>query len=238
MAEALFGVSLEEGNGLFDEKDAVARKVALVCDDVEHVRQVHVRAVEELFPHWEVISAKHGEDAIAIGQTADLVLMDYHLSCSGGVMNGAEATRQLRELNASAVVIGITANASNGEIEREQLLDAGCADVIGKPLNRPELARLVLGSASQDIAPSLSSSSGVGDGILDLPRAVSNQGGNATDLQQMLPEFVAEGKNTMLLPCFPLRMLHHHVISLVGRCLCSRCNDGANVQDLDNRNCR
>lgn len=187
MSEVLFGVTAQPH--LFDAKD-LTRKVALVCDDVDHARATHVRALEDLFPHWDVVSVKHGEDALQHGMTADLVLMDFHLSSSGGELNGAETTQRLRELNPAIVVIGVTANADDGESEREQLLDAGCADVLGKPLNRPELARTVFG----DDGSALDNGEVpiIADEIMDLPRAVCNQGGDASDLHILLPELVQE----------------------------------------------
>ena len=91
--------------------------------------------------------AENGEQALAALAEGDydVVLMD----CQMPVMNGFEATRQLRQStrvrNPAIPVIAITANAMQGD--REECLAAGMNDYISKPLNdkdvREALARIM-----------------------------------------------------------------------------------------------
>ena len=91
--------------------------------------------------------AENGAQALAALADGDydVVLMD----CQMPVMDGFEATRQLRQLshgrNQSIPVIAITANAMQGD--REECLAAGMNDYISKPFNdkdvRDALARIM-----------------------------------------------------------------------------------------------
>jgi CheY-like chemotaxis protein len=58
----------------------------------------------------------------------DVILMDCHMP----VMDGFEATRQLRQQGCTLPVIALTAGGS--ESERSQCMDLGMNDIITKPL--------------------------------------------------------------------------------------------------------
>jgi PAS domain S-box-containing protein len=80
----------------------------------------------------EVIRAKNGEEALKeVSQNKDvaLVLMDINMP----VMNGYEATRQIKKLREDLPVIAVTAYAMTGD--RIMAEEAGCDDYITKPIN-------------------------------------------------------------------------------------------------------
>jgi two-component system cell cycle response regulator DivK len=87
---------------------------------------------------YEVVLAVDGREGIALAQSEapDLILMDMSLP----VLDGWEATRQLKASPATRAipVIALTAHAMSGD--RETALAAGCDDFDTKPV---ELASLL-----------------------------------------------------------------------------------------------
>ena len=93
----------------------------------------------ELFS-TEILRVKTGADAVAMCRNnpdIDLVLMDIKMP----VMNGLEATKQIREFNKDVIIIAQTAFALKGD--REKLIDAGCNDYISKPFNKKDFMQIV-----------------------------------------------------------------------------------------------
>ena len=86
---------------------------------------------------YEVVIAIDGQQGIdmARSETPDLVLMDMSLP----VVDGWEATRQLKSApeTQSIPVIALTAHAMAGD--REKAVEAGCNDYDIKPIELPRL---------------------------------------------------------------------------------------------------
>ena len=57
------------------------------------------------------------------------------------VMNGYDATRQIREFNKDIVIIAQTAYGLSGDIDKS--LDAGCNEHLSKPINRDNLLAII-----------------------------------------------------------------------------------------------
>ncbi|MGB7444977.1 MAG: response regulator [Coleofasciculaceae cyanobacterium] len=101
----------------------------LIVDDKIHNRQLLVRLLEPL--GFELQEACNGKEAIAIWQTFEphLIWMDMRMP----VMDGYEATRQIkRHLKGQATAI-IALTASTLEEERAVILSTGCDDFVRKP---------------------------------------------------------------------------------------------------------
>jgi signal transduction histidine kinase/ActR/RegA family two-component response regulator len=95
----------------------------------------------------EVWQASNGREAVGLVRAADMgvlerpfdiVLMDMEMP----IMNGVEATQQLRAEGFRLPIVGLTAHSDVAT--RTKLLDAGCNDCATKPISRAGLTRLIL----------------------------------------------------------------------------------------------
>ena len=104
------------------------RKI-LVVDDKQDNRSM----VDNLLTSFgfEVIEAVNGKDCIekAIESKPDLILMDLVMP----ILDGFEATRQIRQLPELKDVVVVALSASVFEEDREQSIAVGCDDFIPKP---------------------------------------------------------------------------------------------------------
>ncbi len=108
----------------------------LLVEDNEMNRDMLSRRLER--KGFEVIIAVDGGQSLSLAQVEipDLILMDMSLP----VLDGWEATKQLKEMPATKdiPIIGLSAHAMTGD--REKGMEAGCNDYDTKPV---EFSRLL-----------------------------------------------------------------------------------------------
>ncbi len=107
----------------------------LLVEDNEMNRDMLSRRLER--KGHQVVLAFDGAAGVelALKEVPDLILMDMSLP----VLDGWEATRQLKTspLTRSIPIIALTAHAMSGD--REKALEAGCDDYDTKPVDLPRL---------------------------------------------------------------------------------------------------
>ena len=83
--------------------------------------------------------AKNGQEAVdmALTEDFDLVLMDLKMP----LMDGLEATRQIKAQRPALPVIALTANAFDSD--RQMAFDAGCDDFLSKPVSAEKCLQLI-----------------------------------------------------------------------------------------------
>ena len=88
----------------------------------------------------KLIRAKNGEEvvkAFKANPEIDLILMDLKMP----VMDGYEATREIRKLDSDIPIIAQTAYALSGDDNKA--LSAGCNDYVSKPIKKEKLIEKV-----------------------------------------------------------------------------------------------
>ncbi|PKP52454.1 MAG: hypothetical protein CVT92_08810 [Bacteroidetes bacterium HGW-Bacteroidetes-1] len=112
-----------------------SQPVILIAEDEDSNFQVLQLLLLKSF-NAIVIHAKNGLEAVEIAkseQKITLIIMDIKMP----VMNGFEATKQIKAFNEKVPIVAITAFAMSGD--EKLALDAGCNDYLAKPVNRIEL---------------------------------------------------------------------------------------------------
>jgi len=124
----------------------------LLAEDVPDVQRVVARTLREA--NLEVDVAEDGRVACekaaqsrAEGRPYDLILMDIQMP----VMDGFEATRQLRREGWQGPIVAFTAHAMVGD--RQKCLAAGCDDYIAKPNYAEELGAILARYLPSNVAP-------------------------------------------------------------------------------------
>jgi len=109
-------------------------KVLLVEDNEMNRDMLSRRLVRN---GYDVVMAVNGQEGVAMAtsENPDLILMDMSLP----ILDGWEATRQIKAnpATASIPVIALTAHAM--ETDREKAMAAGCDDFDTKPIELPRL---------------------------------------------------------------------------------------------------
>jgi len=110
----------------------------LVVDDEKNVSIFMSIIVEEFSK--QILYAETGFNAVKVCKNnpdIDVILMDIKMP----IMNGFEATREIRKFNKDVIIIAQTAHAFVSD--REKAINAGCNDYISKPINKNELFTLI-----------------------------------------------------------------------------------------------
>ena len=85
---------------------------------------------------YRVLEARDGDEAVKIArdecQTLRLIVMDLNLPRTDGLT----ATRSIRQMNELCDVPIVACTARSSAQEREAALEAGCTDLIAKPLGK------------------------------------------------------------------------------------------------------
>lgn len=116
----------------------------LIVDDRRDIRFLAERFVRNAGA--ETLSGSNGREAIEIieqqienGEPVDLMLIDMQMP----VMDGYQATRELRARGIEIPIIALTANAMKSD--RGKCIEAGCTEYTPKPLDKQTLLSLIEG---------------------------------------------------------------------------------------------
>ena len=121
-------------------------KRILVVDDKRENRSILVKILAPL--GFEISESKDGREAVArtLEWRPDVIFMDLVMP----VMDGFEATRQIRQVPELKDVVVIASSASVFEENRQNSLAAGCNDFLPKPIRTDNLFALLRHHAHVD----------------------------------------------------------------------------------------
>jgi len=88
---------------------------------------------------YNIIRAKNGKEAVQLYSDVqpDMILMDIQMP----VLNGLEATRAIRAIDAIIPIVALTAFAF--DIDKENFMNAGGSGFMSKPIDSKELKALI-----------------------------------------------------------------------------------------------
>lgn len=89
--------------------------------------------------YYEPVRACNGKEAVekVLSDDFAIVLMDLKMP----VMDGLEATRQIKAVKPDLPIIALTANAF--DIDRQQAFDAGCDNFMSKPVSAEKCLKMI-----------------------------------------------------------------------------------------------
>ena len=135
--EYLDGLKAQPAKAALSQVAALSGGKVLVVDDGKANRQLIKLVLTKA--GCIVTEAENGQIGrdLALASEYDVVLMDMQMP----VMDGYQATKELREASFAGPIIALTANAMAGD--REKCMEAGCSGFLAKPVNIDELIVVV-----------------------------------------------------------------------------------------------
>ncbi len=124
------------------------RKKILIAEDNPDL--IHILHLQLKNQGYDTVQAMNGKQAvdIATAQLPDLILMDIIMP----VMNGYQATRQIRQNPKTHSIPILAVTAMDGHKYEQECIQNGCDDHIGKPFSFDQLVSRIEKLLKQDRA--------------------------------------------------------------------------------------
>ena len=113
----------------------------LAADDNQINMELNIRMLADLLPQADITPVTDGVQAVEACRSGhfDLIIMDVQMPR----MDGIEATRKIRELEAYVNTPIIALTAGNALAEKEKCLQAGMSDFVTKPIRMTDLEKSI-----------------------------------------------------------------------------------------------
>ncbi len=135
-------VVLSKATSSLDAVEALKRKRILIVDDASTNRKIVRRMLQNKFHIIE--EAENGQEAVdkylhalEEGNPYAVIMMDYQMP----IMNGLDATKIIKSFDNPPIVVGVTGNGLQGDID--VFMESGADIVMIKPINIDEFVAYV-----------------------------------------------------------------------------------------------
>ena len=117
------------------------KMIFLVVDDSKISRKWLIEMIpKKIVENAEIIEGCDGEEAIALFQKHQPDVLFLDITMPG--IDGFEALKRIREINADALVVMISADRQKST--KEKVLSLGASAIISKPINEEEFRTTLL----------------------------------------------------------------------------------------------
>ena len=113
--------------------DQISGRVLVAEDGPDNQRLINYMLTRVGLEVVVVDNGRQAVDTLTEDHGFDLVLMDMQMP----ILDGYQATRELRALGFKLPIVALTAHAMAGV--RKECVDAGCDEYLAKPINRARL---------------------------------------------------------------------------------------------------
>ncbi|KAK7336951.1 hypothetical protein VNO77_17505 [Canavalia gladiata] len=119
-------------------QNLTSQLTALIVDDNIINQKIHQELLKSVGVKNQ--GAANGKEAVDIhyhGQIFDLILMDMDMP----IMNGIEATKELRAMGIGSMIVGLSSRSKEAEIQ--EFMEAGLDDYQEKPLTHAKFSSIL-----------------------------------------------------------------------------------------------
>lgn len=122
------------------DEQGINKNVTFLIVEDEEINYLYLDILlQDIYSNSVRFHAKHGKEAVEMCKNNDinLVLMDIKMP----IMNGIDATRQIKKIYPQLPIIAQTAYTTKEE--KDKAFSAGCDDFISKPIDKTELSEII-----------------------------------------------------------------------------------------------
>ncbi|HEY9167983.1 MAG TPA: ATP-binding protein [Lutibacter sp.] len=127
----------KDDNLEIEPKNAKPKTILIAEDEETNFWYLEAALENHPFNLIHVLNGKEAVDTMQNNNSIDLILMDFNMP----VMNGLDATVEIRKTNSTIPIIALTAYALMAD--KEKALTIGCTDYLSKPVSKSNLLETI-----------------------------------------------------------------------------------------------
>lgn len=128
-------IKIVDGTGIIEDKDLKSKKLKILVAEDDDISYLYLETIMAEV-NCDLVRCTNGVDTVKEFERCrdfDMIIMDVKMP----VMNGLDATREIRKIDNDVKIIANSAYALLGD--KEAALEAGCNDYLTKPLRKDNI---------------------------------------------------------------------------------------------------